>query len=85
MVRTSGGLPVKEDDRMSTACWMIAVDPHISLLAVLDPAIVNTHHFYRCFVGVDHGVFVDQLMQTVIQQRKIRIRTPDHPVGHGVG
>ena len=45
---------------------MVAVDLHIGLLIVPDLAIVNTHHYYRCFVGVDHGGFADQLMQTVI-------------------
>lgn len=64
---------------------MVAVDPHIVQFTIVDHGIVNAHHFYRRFIGGDHGVFVDQLMQTVIHQRKISIRTLDHPVGHGVG
>ena len=34
---------------------------------------------------MDYGVFIDQLMQAVIQQRKINICTLGHSVDYGVG
>ena len=66
MICTAGLLPIVEHDRMSTFKRPIPIDPHISLFAVFDFGIVDTHDLYWSLAGMDDFTVIDQFMHTII-------------------
>ena len=80
----AGWLPVIENNGSVTLRGAITIYPHVCFFPVLYPGIINTHHLYRCFVGMDDVVFIDKLVKPVIKQGQIFISTIDDPVCHSV-
>lgn len=69
MISPSGRLPVIKNDGIAAFCGMILIYPHIGVLTVFDPGIVNAHYLYRCFICMNDVAFINEFMKLVVQKR----------------
>lgn len=80
MVRFSGPLVFIQDDRSIRITLSGPIDPHVTF-TVYRPSILSDHD--RSLISLKYMKLIHLLMEPVIKDSQIPVRTLDHPVCHG--
>jgi hypothetical protein len=82
MVRSAGGLIVIDDYRAICITGTVPVYPHKTVPASW-PAVSDD--FKGCFIRMDHMGIIQILVQLIVDDPEIAVRSFHHPVCQGVG